>query len=59
MTKNHYQRNTAMALDQSALLEVLDACAPPMPVSGSPKPAEVVYQALIDAELTTRSAPPP
>ncbi len=28
-----------MALDQSALLEVLDAhCAPPMPVSGSLKP---------------------
>ena len=29
-------------------------CAPPMPVSGSPQACEVVYQALIDAELTAK-----
>ena len=51
-TKDTTERNIAMALDQSALLEVLDALAMPMPMIGSRQAAETIYQALIDAELT-------
>jgi putative transposase len=46
------ERNIAMALDQSALLEVFDAL-PNADVSDRIKQAaETIYQALIDAELT-------
>ncbi|ETA89957.1 transposase [Mycobacterium avium 05-4293] len=46
------QRNIAMALDQSALLEVLDALRNADAADRIKQAAETIYQALIDAELT-------
>ena len=46
-----------MALDQSALLEVLDALRNADATDRIRQAAETIYQALIDAELTARSAP--
>ncbi|ETZ49254.1 transposase, Mutator family protein [Mycobacterium avium MAV_061107_1842] len=46
------ERNIAMALDQSALLEVLDALRTADAGERITQAAETIYQALIDAELT-------
>jgi putative transposase len=48
-TKDHY---IAKALDQSALLEVLDALRNADAADRIKQAAETFYQALIDAELT-------
>ncbi|ABK65123.1 transposase, Mutator family protein [Mycobacterium avium MAV_061107_1842] len=45
------ERNIAMALDQSALLEVLDALRTADAGERITQAAETIYQALIDAEL--------
>jgi putative transposase len=50
--KNHYREDIAMALDQSALLEVLDALRNADAADRIKQAAETIYQALIDAELT-------
>uniref|UniRef100_UPI0007A0A3F6 hypothetical protein n=1 Tax=Mycobacterium avium TaxID=1764 RepID=UPI0007A0A3F6 len=46
-----------MALDQSALLEVLDALRTADAGERITQAAETIYQALIDAELTAWSRP--
>jgi putative transposase len=48
------ERNNAIALDQSALLEVRDALRTADAGERIAHACEVVYQALIDAELTAR-----
>src|SRR3954449_4866894 len=50
--KEHVERCHAMALDQSALLEVLDALKVADVGDRVRQAAETVYQALIEAELT-------
>ena len=44
------ERNIAMALDQSALLEVLDALRNADAADRITRAAETIYQALIDAD---------
>ena len=44
------ERNIAMALDQSALLEVLDALRNAEAADRIKQAAEIIYQALIEAE---------
>src|SRR6185312_13752211 len=50
--KEPVERHNAMALDQSALLEVLDALKVADVGVRVPQATETVYQALIEAELT-------
>ena len=50
--KEHVERHHATALDQSALLEVLDALKVADVGDRVRTAAETIYQALIEAELT-------
>ena len=51
-TKEHTERNHAMALDQSALLELLEALKGADVDDRVRQAAGTIYQALIEAELT-------
>ena len=52
------ETNIAMALDQSALLKVLDAVRNADAADRIKQAAETIYQALIDGELSALASPP-
>jgi len=58
-TKDHYREEHRDALDQSALLEVLDALRNADAADRIKQAAETIYQALIDAELPRSSVRAP